>query len=98
MGKVAIFFFLTIGRTEEGRKGLDGAMGSGAPGHGGSRGLGQRGEEAEGVLIPYLSRPGTAFAGVPTVGGGGEQSSSWRRRYAAREGARGGWAACGARG
>jgi len=40
LGKVAIFFFLTIGRTEEGRKGLDGAMGSGAPGHGGARGRG----------------------------------------------------------
>ena len=38
LGKFAIFFFLTVDRTEEGRKGLDGAMGSGAPGHGGSRG------------------------------------------------------------
>ena len=37
-GKFAIFFFLTKDRTEEGRKGLDDAMGSGAPRHGGGRG------------------------------------------------------------
>jgi len=91
LGKTAIFFFLTMDRTEEGAGGW-GGMGRRPSGRDGGREVGENGEEAEGVRFPYSPRAEAVCEGLSTAAGGGGQ------RREAGERARGGEGGCGGRG
>ena len=63
-----------------------GALGGGAPGHGSGRGVGENGEEAEGVRFPFLPWAEVERGGLATEAGGRRRWSTERRRWEARKG------------
>ena len=95
MGNCALLLPPPSREAEEGEQGAGGAWTGGVVERGGGQGVGEKGEEEEGVRLPYLARAGVERGSLATKTDGGGRRCAWRRRCRAGEGADGGGGACG---